>query len=42
MRLAIRFDAGAAAYAWLTTSLFVAAGRLLGAGQIEYDVRRVT
>ena len=42
MRLAIRFDAGAAAYAWLTTSLFVAAGRLLGAWQIEYDVRRVT
>ncbi|HEY6740745.1 MAG TPA: DUF3237 domain-containing protein [Lapillicoccus sp.] len=42
MRLAITFDTGAAAYSWLTTSLFVAAGRLLGTGKIEYDVHRIT
>jgi Protein of unknown function (DUF3237) len=42
MRLAIRFDTGAGRYAWLNTSLFVAAGRLLGTGRIEYDVHRVT
>lgn len=42
MRLSIRFDTGAANYAWLNTSLFVAAGRLLGTGRIEYAVYRVT
>ena len=42
MRLAIRFDTGAAGYSWLNTSLFVAAGRLLGTGHIEYAVFRVT
>jgi hypothetical protein len=26
----------------LTQSIFVAAGRLLGTGHIEYDVRRLT
>jgi Protein of unknown function (DUF3237) len=42
MRLAIRFDTGAENYRWLNTSLFVAAGRLLGTGRIEYAVYRVT
>lgn len=42
MRLALRFDTGAARHAWLNTSLFVAAGRLLGTGHIEYAVHRVT
>ena len=43
MRLSIRFDTGAAKYAWLNTSLFVAAGRLLSApAGIEYAVYRVT
>lgn len=42
MRLTIRFDTGAEKYHWLNTHLFVAAGRLLGAGQIEYTVHRVT
>jgi hypothetical protein len=42
MRLAMRFDTGAARYRWLNTSLFIARGRLLGTGQIEYDVHRVT
>lgn len=42
MRLMIRFDAGAEQYRWLNTSLFVAKGRLLGTGHIEYAVARVT
>jgi hypothetical protein len=42
VRLAIRFDTGDERYAWLNTSLFVAAGRLLGTGRIEYAVFRVT
>jgi hypothetical protein len=41
MRLMIRFDAGAARYRWLNTSLFVAKGRLLGTGHIEYAVSRI-
>jgi hypothetical protein len=42
LRLAMRFDTGSARYAWLNQSLFVAAGRLLGTGKIEYAVFRVT
>jgi hypothetical protein len=42
MRLAIEFDTGVEEYSWLNTSLFVAAGRLLGTGRIEYAVHRVT
>lgn len=42
MRLMIRFDAGAEQYRWLTQSLFIAKGRLVGTGQIEYAVSRVT
>jgi|SRR3954469_11179158 hypothetical protein len=42
MRLALRFDTGAERYRWLNISLFVAAGRLLGRGRIEYAVYRVT
>jgi hypothetical protein len=42
MRLSIRFDTGAQTYRWLNTSLFIAAGRLLGTGRIEYAVYRVT
>ena len=42
MRLVLTFDTGAAAYGWLTRSIFVAAGRLLGTGRIEYAVHRLT
>jgi hypothetical protein len=42
MRLSIRFETGAARYSWLNTSLFVARGRLLGTGHIEYEVFRLT
>ncbi len=42
MRLAIRFDTGAEQYRWLNTNLFVAAGRLIGTGRIEYAVCRLT
>jgi hypothetical protein len=42
MRLTIRFDARAERYRWLNTSLFIAKGRLLGTGRIEYAVYRIT
>ena len=42
MRLTIRFDTDAERYRWLNTSLFVAKGRLLGTGNIEYTVYRLT
>lgn len=42
MRLVIKFDAGAERYRWLNQSLFIAKGRLVGTGQIEYAVSRVT
>jgi hypothetical protein len=42
MRLILNFETGAADYKWLTQSLFVAAGRLLGTGRIEYAVHRLT
>jgi hypothetical protein len=38
----VTFDGGGARYAWLNRSPFVAAGRLLGTGRIEYAVYRVT
>lgn len=41
MRMALAFDTAAERYAWLTQSLFVARGRLLGAKKLEYDVYRV-
>ena len=42
MRLMMHFDTGADHYRWLNTSLFVAKGRLLGTGSIEYAVYRIT
>jgi hypothetical protein len=42
MRLALRFEAGAEKYRWLNQSLFIARGRLLGTGHIEYEVYRVS
>jgi Protein of unknown function (DUF3237) len=41
MRLAITFETGDERYRWLNESLFVARGRLLGTGRIEYTVYRV-
>jgi hypothetical protein len=41
MRLSMRFETGSARYAWLNKCLFVAWGRLEGAGWIEYAVFRV-
>ena len=41
MRLTLQFDTGAEKYRWLNTRLFVAAGRLLGTGHIEYSVHQV-
>jgi hypothetical protein len=42
MRLSIIFATNDARYRWLEQSLFVAAGRLLGTGRIEYAIHRVT
>jgi hypothetical protein len=42
MRLSITFNTGDARYDRLNKSRFVAAGRLLGTGRIEYAVYRVT
>ena len=42
MRLMMNFDTGAPRYRWLNTSLFVARGRLLGTGNIEYACYRLT
>jgi hypothetical protein len=42
MRMALTFSTDAAPYAWLTKSLFVARGRLLGAKKLEYEVFRIT
>jgi hypothetical protein len=42
MRLAMRFEIGAERYRWLTTSLFIAKGRLIGTGSVECEVFRVT
>jgi hypothetical protein len=42
MRLVMDFDTGAPRYRWLNTSLFVARGRLMGTGSIEYDCYRLT
>ena len=42
MRMATFFDTGAARYAWLNQSLFVAEGRLAGPKEVEYRIYRVT
>jgi hypothetical protein len=36
------FDTGAAKYAWLTESVFIAEGRIAGKNEIEYQIYRVT
>jgi Protein of unknown function (DUF3237) len=42
MRMAVTFETGDDRYRWLNESLFVARGRLLGTGKVEYTVYRVT
>jgi hypothetical protein len=42
MRMVIVFDTGAAKYAWLTESVFIAEGRIAGRNEIEYRIYRVT
>jgi hypothetical protein len=42
LRMSMTFETGDSNYRWLTQSLFVARGRLLGIGHIEYEVFRVT
>ena len=42
MRMVLQFETGDDRYAWLTQSIFVAQGRILGTGRVEYAVFRVT
>lgn len=42
MRMAVTFETGDERYRWLNESLFVARGRLLGTGHVEYTIYRVT
>jgi Protein of unknown function (DUF3237) len=42
MRMVLQFETGDERYRWLTQSVFVAAGRILGTGRVEYAVYRVT
>jgi hypothetical protein len=42
MRMQLHFETGDQRYRWLMQSLFVARGRLLGTGRVEYEVYRVT
>jgi Protein of unknown function (DUF3237) len=42
MRMVLQFETGDERYEWLTQSLFVAEGRILGTGRVEYAVYRVT
>ena len=41
LRTSPRLECGDARYAWVNHTLFVAAGRLLGGGRVEYRVYRV-
>ena len=41
LRLAMHFETGDARYRWLNESVFIARGRLLGIGRIEFEVYRV-
>ena len=42
MRLVLTSDTGASEFLWLTRNIFIAAGRLLGTGRIEYAVYRLS
>jgi hypothetical protein len=41
MRMLARFDTGDPRYTWLTTSLFLGEGRLLGGNRIHYRIFRL-
>jgi hypothetical protein len=42
MRMVLHFETGDKRYQWLMQSLFIAKGRILGTGRVEYAVFRVT
>lgn len=42
LRMHLTFDTGHPSYKWLTQSLFVARGRLLGTGRLFYEVYRLS
>ncbi|PZS33012.1 MAG: hypothetical protein DLM58_08750 [Pseudonocardiales bacterium] len=41
MRMVAHFDTGDPRYAWLTSSLFIGAGRVAGDHRIEYQIHRL-
>jgi Protein of unknown function (DUF3237) len=41
LRISMEFETGTSSYAWLNTSLFIAEGRMLGTGRMEFEVYRV-
>jgi Protein of unknown function (DUF3237) len=42
MRMMVSFETGDQRYRWLNESLFVARGRILGIGRVEYTIYRLT
>jgi hypothetical protein len=42
MRMVLHFETGDERYQWLMQSLFIAKGRIVGTGRVEYAVFRVT
>jgi hypothetical protein len=41
MRMALSFETSSPRYSWLTESLFISRGRLLGSKRLEYEIFRV-
>jgi hypothetical protein len=42
MRMVVSFETGDERYRWLDESIFVARGRILGTGRVEYTIYRLT
>jgi hypothetical protein len=42
MRMMVSFETGDERYRWLNESIFVARGRILGTGRVEYTIYRLT
>ena len=42
MRMVVSFETGDERYRWLGESIFVARGRILGTGRVEYTIYRLT
>jgi Protein of unknown function (DUF3237) len=42
MRMVVSFETGEERYRWLNESIYVARGRILGTGRVEYTIYRLT